>query len=318
MQEIKKVSIIGLGAIGCTVAPFIQNTIGYNNVRIIAAGKRKEKIEQNGIKVNGEHYSFLVTSPEEKVEEADLIIVSVKYNQISKAIADIHNHVGKNTKILSIMNGLDSRDKLGAAYGMEKMLYGLTTISAINGGDNSFTFADNEIGIKFGEAKNVIPYSERVLAVKRLFDESGITSTVCENMVREVWIKFLLNVGGNTTNTLLRGTHSYFQKIASANEARRMLMEEVLAVSKVMGTGLIQQDLENLMGVYSIYPENNKCSMLQDFEAGRRMENDMLCGHVVELGKKYGVPTPVNQYVYYVLDALDKVNEGILDKPLSK
>ena len=29
-----------------------------------------------------------------------------------------------------------------------------------------------------------------------------------------------------------------------------------------------------------------------------------------ELGKKYNIPTPVNQYVYYILSALDEVNAG--------
>lgn len=313
MHEIKKISVIGLGAIGCTVAPFLQRTVGYENLRIIAEGKRKERIEKNGVSVNGEHYNFFVTSPEEKAEEADLIIVSVKYSQLSNAIKDIKNHVGENTIIISLMNGIDSRDKLGEVYGFEKVLYGLTTISAINQGNSCFTFADNGIGIKFGDARNIEPYSEKVFAVKTIFDESRITYTICENMIRELWIKFLLNVGGNSTNTLLRGTHSFFQKIDSANAARRMLMEEVLEVSKVMGTGLRQEDIEEMMNIYSIYPANNKCSMLQDFEAGRRTENDMLCGQVVDLGKKYGVPTPVNQYVYYVLDALDKVNEGILN-----
>lgn len=312
MHEIKKVSIIGLGAIGCTVAPFLQKILGYKNVRVIAEGKRKEKIEQKGITVNGMHYNFLVTSPDQEVEAADLMIVAVKYGQLSSAINDIHKHVGENTKILSLMNGIDSRDKLGGEYGIEKLLYGLTTISAINEGNCCFSFADNGIGIKFGEDQNIEPFSETVCAVKKLFDVSGITYTVPENMIRELWVKFLLNVGGNCTNTLLRGTHSYFQKISSANAARRMLMEEVLEVSKAMGTGLVQEDVEEMMGIYSIYPAENKCSMLQDLEAGRKMENDMLCGYVVELGEKCGVPTPVNQYVYYVLDALDKVNEGIL------
>ena len=38
----------------------------------------------------------------------------------------------------------------------------------------------------------------------------------------------------------------------------------------------------------------HESSMLQDLEAGRGTEIDALCGAVVELGEKFGRPTPVN------------------------
>ena len=36
----------------------------------------------------------------------------------------------------------------------------------------------------------------------------------------------------------------------------------------------------------------------------------MFCGYVVELGKKHGIATPVNEYLYHLIDALDEVNAG--------
>ncbi|MCX7590766.1 MAG: hypothetical protein N2255_03975, partial [Kiritimatiellae bacterium] len=40
---------------------------------------------------------------------------------------------------------------------------------------------------------------------------------------------------------------------------------------------------------------HHRSSMLQDIRAGRSTEIDSLCGVVVRLGQKYGVPTPVNE-----------------------
>jgi 2-dehydropantoate 2-reductase len=44
--------------------------------------------------------------------------------------------------------------------------------------------------------------------------------------------------------------------------------------------------------------QTGKTSMLQDVEAGRPTEVEMLAGTVIRLGKLHGVPTPVNQKLY--------------------
>jgi 2-dehydropantoate 2-reductase len=38
--------------------------------------------------------------------------------------------------------------------------------------------------------------------------------------------------------------------------------------------------------------------MLQDVEAGRKTEVEMFAGKVTELGRRYGVPTPVNERLF--------------------
>jgi 2-dehydropantoate 2-reductase len=44
--------------------------------------------------------------------------------------------------------------------------------------------------------------------------------------------------------------------------------------------------------------------MLQDVEAGRKTEVEMFAGKIIELGKHYGVPTPVNQMFF---DSIKKI-----------
>jgi 2-dehydropantoate 2-reductase len=38
--------------------------------------------------------------------------------------------------------------------------------------------------------------------------------------------------------------------------------------------------------------------MLQDVEAGRKTEVEMFSGKVIELGKRFGIPTPVNEKLF--------------------
>lgn len=309
-MEIRKVSVMGLGAVGCTVVPKLLKVMPKEDVRIIAGGSRKERLEKNGIEVNGEHYDLYVTAPEEEVEPADLLIVAVKYSGLKQAVQDIRKHVGEHTTILSLMNGVNSRQIIGEEYGIEKCIYGICNVSTVNLGGGKFSVQEAPKGIMLGEAENKAPYSERVAAISDLFTKAGVGFWIPENMVHESWWKFLLNVGGNCTNTVLRGTQSYFQVLAPANEARRLVMEEVLAVAQAEGAPVTQADVDELMGVYVNYPGGNTCSMMQDLMAHRQTENDMFCGYVIELGKKHGIPTPVNEFLYCLLDSLNQVNAG--------
>lgn len=312
-MKIRNVSIIGLGAVGSTVFPYLSRYLPFTKVRVIAGGERKKRLEQSGVVINTISYPVYVTDPTLEVPAADLLIVAVKYSQLHSAIADIGNHVGPQTIILSLMNGVDSREHIGRVYGIEKCLYGFCHTSTVNLGNNHFKVSPHEAGIQFGEAENTSPYSERVQAVANLFTASGITFKISKDMVHDIWWKFMLNVSGNSTNTLLRGTHQYFQKLDAANQARRLMMEEIVALSQVMNTHLSTQDIDEVLQAYQAYPAENKCSTLQDLEAGRRTENDMFCGEVVRLGKIYHVPTPINHYVYKVIEALDDVNAGALE-----
>ena len=51
-EPVKKVALIGLGAIGSFLASHLQTVLG-DNLRIIAGGERKERLEREGVVVNG-------------------------------------------------------------------------------------------------------------------------------------------------------------------------------------------------------------------------------------------------------------------------
>lgn len=275
-MEIRKVSIIGIGAVGCIVAPKLIRILPAEDVRIIVGGSRKRRLEKNGVEVNGQHVALHVTDPGEDVEPADLLIVAVKYSGLKQAITDMEKHVGENTVILSLMNGVAPREEIAEIYGTKRCIYGVTNQSVVNLGGGTFSVPEAPQGILLGEAENPAQegagksYSERVAAIADLFTRAGIGYRIPENMVHEMWWKFLMNVGGNSTNTVLRGTQSYFQKLSWANKARRMVMEEALAVAQAEGAPVTEADVEQLMDIYRIFPGENTCSMLQDVMAHLR------------------------------------------------
>ena len=123
MDEIKKVSLIGLGAIGSFFAPRLYNWLDKGNFRVIADGERKERLETRGLTVNDINYKFPVITPDYDKDTSDLIIISVKSTALDQAIKDIKNQVGPDTLILCILNGIDNEEKVASVYGWEHVLY---------------------------------------------------------------------------------------------------------------------------------------------------------------------------------------------------
>jgi len=88
--------------------------------------------------VNGKRYGITVESPGE-ASPADLLIVAVKHHHLDRAIGEIKKAVGPETTILSVMNGIDSEERIGAVYGMDKVVYGLTLASTPCGRETAST-----------------------------------------------------------------------------------------------------------------------------------------------------------------------------------
>ena len=309
--NIKTVSIIGFGAIGCTIYPSLSRFLGKEKVRIIAGGERAARLKEKGVVINGMSYSLNVVSPEEKGSPADLVIFAVKYYHLNRAMGDMKNQIGPDTTILSLMNGITSEEEIGAVYGMEKVLYSFTSInSQYDKGVAAFTMGNNSLSIGTIDKDS---QSEKLDRVKHLFDSSGLPCEIPEDIIRALWLKFLLNVGGNPVASVLRARHIHFQKLESANRARLAVMKEIIALSKAMGTGLVDEDLAVMGRIYDNYSPEGRGSMVQDILAGRKTENEMLCGTAVRLGKEYAIPMPVNEFLYHLIGAIEDENAGLLE-----
>jgi 2-dehydropantoate 2-reductase len=265
-------------------------------VSFLAGGERFNTLRRDGMIVNGKHYPIPVLRPEDRSPPADLLIVAVKHHHLEVAIGDMANRVGKKTTILSVMNGIESEERIGAVYGMDVVLYAIAVgIDAVRVG-NRVSYA-NRGKILFGEAKN--PFlTERVKRVQALFDRAGIPYETPPDMVRTLWWKFMINVGINQASAALRAPYSVFQTSQEARELMVSAMREVMALADKTNVHLSETDLAQWYTILASLNPLGKTSMLQDVEAGRKTEVEMLAGKMIELGRHYNVPTPVNERLY--------------------
>ena len=60
----------------------------------------------------------------------DLLVIALKYGALAGALEDIKTIAGENTTVISLMNGVDSEEKIASVIGPEKVLYSLIKIAS--------------------------------------------------------------------------------------------------------------------------------------------------------------------------------------------
>lgn len=308
VKKIETVTLVGLGAIGAAYGSKLHDALN-NSLQVVANEKRIKRYESHGIKVNDRVYHFNYITPEKKADPADLVIFAVKNAELPKAIEDMKHHVGPDTIILSLLNGISSEEEIFSAYKNEHILYSMSVeIDAVRDHDEIHF---STLGrIEYGEKNNTL--SQDVLAVQDLFERVGIDYKISKNISHTMWWKFMINVGINQTSAILKAPYGVFQSLPLAYEWVESAMREVVVLSQKAGIGLTEEDIKKFWPILNNLSPQGKTSMLQDVEAGRKTEVEYFAGKVCELGKKYEVPTPINEQLYrmiHIIEGMAKLNK---------
>ena len=304
---IKKVAILGAGAVGSYV---IEGISGCREIRlgVIAEGERNARLKSAGCTINGVTYHPEVWTSQE-TDNIDLLIVSLKYGALQTALDTIKQATSHNTIVMSLMNGVDSEEIIGAKIGMSHILPALIKVASHKEPDGYHFDRKSTIGIIFGEYKSPFQ-SERVKAVCDLFEKSDISYRVTDYIREEIWSKFRLNVCNNLPQAILGAGVGCYRDSVHMKAISEGLRSEIEAIAAAKGIEFSK--IESSAKGSPVMP-SARYSTLQDLDAKRHTEIDMFSGALMRMGKELGIPTPYNEYTYHMIKALEEKNDGLFD-----
>lgn len=284
MREIENVLICGLGAIGSIYADKIKGA------KILVDSDRLERYKKNPTTFNGKVMELDYILPDDEFK-ADLIIIATKYDGLADAVDNIKNFVGENTLILSLLNGVTSEKLIAERYGAEKVVYSyFIGHSAVRDGRNITQDGVNTI---------VMGANERI---QKYFDKVGINYEIPDDIIRSMWLKFMLNVSSNQITALMRLTFGEMLNNKKCMEFVVNVMKEVQTIAHAEGVQNTETMIDDALEALKMMCPEGKTSMLQDVEAGRKTEVDMFAGVMIELGKKHNIPTPYNKVLKELIE----------------
>lgn len=294
--EIHTVTIVGLGALGTLFGHMLAQHMPKENLRILADPARVARYRRDGVYSNGDACDFQYVSTEDTVPPADLVLVAVKATQLQDALQTMRGHVGPNTLILSLLNGISSEEILGAEYGRDTVVdcvaYGMDAVKE----GNRLTFSRAGklcIGTHIGGQP-----TEAVRRIARFFERTRFPHEVSDTMGKMMWGKFMLNVGVNQTIAVFGPDYGAVQQSGEQRDVMIAAMREVMTLSGYEGVSLTEDDLQGWLTILSTLSPANKPSMRQDVEAKRPSEVALFSGTVLALAEKHGLDMPVNRMLY--------------------
>ena len=280
-----------------------------HDVTFVARGAHLAAIREHGLTLrslvtNETHIvkpARAVETPAEAVPgpDFDLIIFTVKAFDTETAAALLPPAVGANTAVLTLQNGVDSVDLLGAAVGAEHVLAGTTRINCVIGEPGVIVqntpFSKLEMGELSGEA------TPRITAIADAFRATGIEVFVSDDPLREVWTKFIMIAPHASLTASTGEAVAAIRAVPEGLALYRQLIEETVAVGRASGVNLAPDATERTMDFITNLPPGAKTSLLFDYERKNRVELDYLTGTVVRRGRSLGIGTPGFDALYAVL-----------------
>lgn len=300
------VAVIGAGAIGAYYIYGLYDC-SHINLSVIASGERKKRLETEGLTINGRRYDLTVRTPQEQAAAGtDLLLVCVKHGALQEILPDIRTVTGKDTIVLSPMNGIDSEEVIGRVIGKEHMIGSFMRIASERVGQSVVFDPEKTDGIFFGKLPDGAP-EEAVKRAADIFKGSGVRWRICEDIVHDIWDKYMRNICFNLPQAILGVGVGAFYDSEHVAWISRALEEEVRRTAAAEGITLgplVRKRKDRKAAAYST---------LQDIRAKRHTEIEMFAGTLLAAAAKHGLKLPYTEYTYHAIRALEEKNDGKFD-----
>ena len=290
-----RIAVVGAGAMGAIFgARFAQ--AGHDTHLVDVAVPLVDKINSDGVTVvRGEDETVTqvpATTDPASVGPVDLVVFCVKCYHTPSAAEAARPLVDSSTVVASLQNGWGNGDVLAGVFPPEQIVVGVTY--------NSGTVLDvgrvahpgvgpTTIG-SFTDGEGGGP--ERV--AEALMD-GGLEATVASPIRPEIWKKLILNAATLPTAALIGMNAGALTAQPEMKELVSETAREAVAVARALGYDIDEQ--ERIDAIHGLLERAGPArgSMLQDFEAGRRTEIDVINGAVVRAAGDTDVPVPINR-----------------------
>lgn len=231
----------------------------------------------------------------------DLALVMVKAWATTAALAPLHPHLGLETAILTLQNGLGNLDAIQEALPGREVLAGVTAQGAVRPGPGAVRHTGNGPTV-VGRASGAMTDAVRAIAAR--FNVAGIPTTAVGDSERWIWRKLAVNAAINGPTALAGVPNGAIASDPRLKAAAEVLAGEVATVARALGLELDR--VEELVAETARATTTNRSSMLQDLEAGRRTEVAAIYDAMIEAGLRVGVDTPANRVVSALIHAREE------------
>jgi 2-dehydropantoate 2-reductase len=302
---IERVCVIGAGSIGSLFAGHLAQLVDVSV--LTRRDDHAEALNREGLRVTGRsdlHARVTASADPDAIEPFDLGIVATKANGLESAATALEGRF-PDALVMTTLNGLGAEEVV-RAHGAWPIVSAVTFMSGTK-------HSDTEVEYVLDTATWMGPYEdtplERVEEIGELVRRSGLEAEVFPDLRPAQWSKLVFNATVNSVAALTGLPHDHHfadeDEPSDLGHLVRDLVDEGKAVAAAAGVDLYEDPWE--MNVHATrrgsahYP-----SMLEDVEAHRATEIDLITGSLVREAERHGVPVPLHTALYRLVKAREE------------
>lgn len=225
---------------------------------------------------------------------ADWILLATKAHQTATARPWIDRLAGPGTVLAVVQNGVDHAARAASLAPPGPVLPALIYVAARR-------TAPGRIRHQWGQ-RVVVPQGEHGAALATLLDGSSLRVEQEADFQTAAWRKLLSNVAANPITALTTRTVSVLGE-PDVRALAEGLLTEAVAAAGAEGARLSAADVTATLDLYDGLSPDVGTSMLEDRQAGRPTEHDLISGAVVRAAARHGLDAPLNRAVLALLAA---------------
>lgn len=294
-----KIFVLGAGAIG-----------GYYGGRLVESGadvtflvreRRAAQIARDGLVIESPAFgdarlkvdAVTVVDPSQVY---DLVLLTSKAYDLDTAIEAVRPAIGPGTAILPLLNGYAHVDRLVAEFGAGRVIGGLAKIQATLTPEGVVKHLSDWRFITFGELDGHA--SERVTALKALFDRTSVLATVSSDIRHDLWIKLvhLSTVAGMTC--LMRGSVGEIARTPDGTRLLNAFFDLNIEIATRAGCAPKQGFIDEFRALFGNRDTAYSASMARDIERGGPIEAEHILGFMLDRCRASGLDDTLHTVAY--------------------
>lgn len=297
-----KIAVLGAGALGSFIGAKLSQK---HDVALVCRPEQVAAVEADGLRVTGE--TDLVAHPEVTsdpldIDTPDLLVIAVKAYDTETAVKGALPLIGPTTSVMSLQNGLNNIEVLVKYAGEGRTFGGVTTHGItylapghVHHAGRGYTFVGPLI-------KQSSTWAVEYVAA---FNASGVQTEYTDNIIGEIWAKAIVNSGINPITAITGLKNGELLTNALLKDLMERAVKEGVLVAEGIGVGLPRVDLLERAREVARRTRENKSSMLQDIERGRRTEADEIVGRLCDYGRNVKVEAPTLRALHALVKGIE-------------
>ena len=289
-----RIVVLGAGGVG-----------GYIGARLIESGvdvsffvraRRAEQLASRGLVLKSPLGDFsrsvqVITRSEDVGTAPTAVILACKHPALAGAMHAIAPLLGKDTRLLPVLNGVRHVETLAARFPDTPLLGGIAHGAVDLRTDGVIVHLSPFMRFITGPVSGGSdPISEGIVARLKAVRVEAQTSP---EILQDMWNKFVFLSAFAGITSLMRTNVGNILKTDGGRERILQLLEETRTVAAAEGFSPPGTLMDEYRALLTQEGSSFASSMLRDIEAGRRTEGAHILGDMLQKARRHGLSVPL-------------------------